>query len=79
MAPKGQNWWQLFVSVGLAASITSGGGLVHDLIVAEQQRCSLSEQILGDETPNPALGPIERQQLAAQANSRLRRCLGDIR
>jgi hypothetical protein len=79
MAPKVWEWWQLFVSVGLAAAITSGAGLIHDRIVAEQQRCSLSEQIVGDSTPNPTLSPIERQQIAARAGSRLQRCLGDTR
>jgi len=77
MVLKLRDWGQLFVSVGFAASITSGAGLLHDRIVAGQQRCSLSEQIAGDETPNPVLSPIERQQLAARAGSRLQRCLGD--
>jgi hypothetical protein len=79
MTSKDQVWWQLVVSVGLAATITSGAGLIHDRIVAEQQRCSLSEQIVGDSTPNPALSPVEWQQLAARAGSRLQRCLGDTR
>jgi hypothetical protein len=79
MAFKLQVWGQLFVSVGFGATITSGAGLIHDLIVAGQQRCSLSEQIVGDESPNPALSSSERQQIALQAGSRLRRCLGDAK
>jgi hypothetical protein len=77
MVLKLRDWGQLFVSVGLAASITSGAGLIHDLMATGQQRCSLSEQIVGDDTPNPALSPIVRQQIAARAGSRLQRCLGD--
>jgi hypothetical protein len=79
MVSRGQRWWQLFVSVGLGAIIASGTGFIHDLMMGGQQRCSLSEQIVGDSTPNPALSPIERQQLAAQAGARLQRCLGDAR
>jgi hypothetical protein len=74
---KTEGWLQLFVSFGLAATITSVAGLVQDVLAARQQSCSLSQQIVGDETPNPALDLLDRRTLAAQARTRLRQCLGE--
>jgi hypothetical protein len=76
---KADDWGRLVVSAGLAAAIMSGAGLINELLAAEQQRCLLSQQIVGDETPNPALSRNGRQTLAAQAERRLRHCLGDGR
>jgi hypothetical protein len=72
-----EGWGQLFVSFGLAATITSTAGVVNELLAARKQRCLLSQQIVGDETPNPALSLSDRQTLAAHADWRLRTCLGD--
>jgi hypothetical protein len=74
---KTGGWGQLFVSVGLAATITSAAGVLNEFLAARQQRCLLSQQIVGDETPNPALSPRDRQTLVSQAQWRLRQCLGD--
>jgi hypothetical protein len=73
------DWGRLIVSAGLASAILSGAGVVNELLAARQQRCVLSQQIVGDETPNSALSLSARQDLAAQAGSRLRQCLGDSR
>jgi len=72
-----EGWGQLFVSFGLAATITSTAGVINEVLAARKQRCLLSQQIVGDETPNPALSLSDRQTLAAHANWRLRTCLGD--
>ena len=72
-----EGWGQLFVSFGLAATITSTAGVANELLAARKQRCLLSQQIVGDETPNPALSLLDRQTLAAHADWRLRKCLGD--
>jgi hypothetical protein len=69
----------LIVSAGLASAIMSGAGLVNELLAASQQKCLLSQQIVGDETPNPALSLRDRRTLAEQAERKLRRCLGDKR
>jgi hypothetical protein len=73
------DWGRLIVSAGLASAIMSGAGLVNELLATERERCLLSQQIVGDETPNMALSSIDRRTLAAQADRRLRRCLGDKR
>ncbi|HEX8623314.1 MAG TPA: hypothetical protein VF718_15200 [Allosphingosinicella sp.] len=74
---KSGNWGQLLLSAGLAAAITSAAGVLNELMAARQQQCLLSQQIVGDETPNPALSLLDRQTLAVQADRRLRQCLGD--
>ena len=72
----GGDWGRLILSAGLAAAITSAAGVWNDLLAARQQRCLLSQQIVGDETLNPALSLLHRQTLALQADQRLRQCLG---
>jgi hypothetical protein len=74
---KAEDWVQLVMAVGLGAMITSAAGLLHDVLAARQQSCSLSQQIVGDETPNPALSLLDRRTLATQARARLTQCLGD--
>jgi hypothetical protein len=74
-----EDWGRLIVSAGLASAILSGAGVVNEWLAARQQRCLLSQQIVGDETPNPALNLNARQELAAQASWRLRQCVGDSR
>jgi hypothetical protein len=74
---ENEGWFRLLVSVGLAATITAGAGVMNEFFATLQQRCSLSQQIVGDETFNPALSLPDRRTLASQADWRLRQCLGD--
>ena len=67
----------MIVSAGLASAIMSGAGMVNELLAVRQQRCQLSQQIVGDESLNPALSLRARQMLAAQAGWRLRQCVGE--
>jgi hypothetical protein len=64
-------------SASLGSIIAGAFALLHDWSSRDQQRCALATQFLGDETPSPALSVSNRQRLAAEAHSRLLRCLGD--
>jgi hypothetical protein len=74
---KTEGCGQLFVSFGLAATVTSTAGVANKLLAARKQRCLLAQQIVGDETTNPALTLLDRQTLTVHADWRLRKCLGD--
>jgi hypothetical protein len=71
-----ESWPKLLLSLSLAAMITSGAGLLGEFVRSAQQSCSLSGEILGDESPNPALTAQDQRSIAAQAKSRLLECLG---
>jgi hypothetical protein len=75
--PAIEGWPKLLVSACLGGFIAGLFGLAHDWSGRDQQRCALAMQFLGDETPSPALSVPDRQRLAAEAHSRLLRCLGD--
>jgi hypothetical protein len=71
------DWLKILISASVAGLVAGVFGVAHDWASQDQQRCALSEQILGDESLNPALGLRNQQSLAIAAGSRLRRCLGD--
>jgi hypothetical protein len=75
--PGAEGWWKLLISGGLGAAIAGAFTLAHDWSSRDEQRCTLANQFLGDETPSPALSAPDRQRLAAKANSSLSRCLGE--
>jgi hypothetical protein len=64
-------------SASLGSIIAGAFTVLHDWSSRDQQRCAWATQFLGDETPSPALSVSNRQRLAAEAHSRLLRCLGD--
>ena len=72
-----EGWLKVLASAGLGSVIAGAFAVVHDWSGRDQQRCALATQFLGDETPSPALSVPNHQRLAAEAHSRLLRCLGD--
>jgi hypothetical protein len=72
-----EGWLMVVASASLGSIIAGAFTVLHDWSSSDKQRCALATQFLGDETPSPALNASNRQRLAAQAQSRLLRCLGD--
>jgi len=75
--PGREGWLKMVASASLGSVIAGAFTVLHDWSSRDQQRCALATQFLGDETPSPALSVSNRQRLAAEAHSRLLRCLGD--
>ncbi|HEY0411934.1 MAG TPA: hypothetical protein VGD66_02185 [Allosphingosinicella sp.] len=76
-----ESWRRLFFTLGLAATITSGFGLVDTWAEGKQrtyqEQCTIAQQIVGDETPNPALTKQVSQTIGGLAATRVEQCLGD--
>jgi hypothetical protein len=75
-------WWALpALSVSLAALVTGSFGLAGQWLVSKAQgkerQCTLAQQIVGDETLNPALSEANRSRTTSAADARLLRCLGE--
>ena len=81
----GPGGWKHFGSLvmmfGLAATITSSFGLGEIYVTgrqrAQEQRCSIAQQIVLGDSLNPALNERQRMDLAVLAMRRVRHCLGD--
>jgi hypothetical protein len=75
-------WWTLpALSVSLAAFVTGSFGLAGQWLVSKAQgkdrQCNLAQQVVGDESLNPALSVMERRRTTSAADARLLRCLGE--
>jgi acetyl/propionyl-CoA carboxylase alpha subunit len=69
------------MTVGFGAAVTGsfsvGGMMVSDWRKADEQRCSVAQQIVIDESPSPALNEPQRRRLGLLAMRALEQCLGE--
>jgi hypothetical protein len=77
-----QPWWALpALSVSLAALVMGSFGLAGQWLISRAQgkegQCTLAQQVVGDETLNPALSVADRRRTISAADARLLRCLGE--
>jgi hypothetical protein len=82
ISPSGtKGWRQLFITLGLSATIAGFFALAGTLMEARQkghdERCKIAREIVGDETPNPALSNEAHGRLGRLAVARMRECLGE--
>jgi len=79
-APAREDRRQLFITLGLGVTITGFFALAGTLVEGRQkghdERCKIAREIVGDETPNPALGEDAQDRLGRLAAARVRECLG---
>ena len=80
----GRSWSdlaKLAMTVGFGATVTGlfsvAGILVADWRRADEQRCSVAQQIVVDESPSPALNEAQRRRLGLLALHALEQCLGE--
>ena len=76
-----EGWRRLFITLGLGVTITGlfalGGTLVEGNQKGQDERCKIAREIVGDETPNPALSREAHDRLGRLAAARVRECLGE--
>jgi len=72
---------QLLITFGLAAMITGVFTIAGDFLKswqsAHEQRCSIAQQIVLDESPSPALKPAQRSRLNDRALHKVELCMGE--
>jgi hypothetical protein len=72
---------KLALTLGFGAAVTGsfslGSALVTERQRATEQRCSVAQQIVIDESPSPTLNEPQRQRLGLLAMRSLEECLGD--
>jgi hypothetical protein len=72
---------ELFVTIGLAALITSVFTLGSDILKGRQsryeQQCAIAQQIVLDDSASPALSEAQRERLSVSALRRVERCIGE--
>jgi hypothetical protein len=81
-SPSGtERWRELFVTLGLSATIAGlfalGGTLMEIRQKGHDERCKIAREIVGDETANPALSKDAQGRLGRLAADRVRGCLGE--
>ena len=81
MSARGWARFELFITFGLAAMISSGFAVGSDYLKgwqrAGEQRCSIAQQVVLDDVSNEALNGIQRMRLNALALRRVEQCLGE--
>ena len=81
-APNGKEFTKLLITFGLAAVITGILTVASDLLKgwqsAHEQRCSIAQQVVLDESPSPALNAVQRSRLSARALRKVETCMGEI-
>jgi hypothetical protein len=69
------------MTLGFGAAVTGlfsvGGILVTDSRMVHEQRCSVAQQIVVDESPSPSLSEPQRRRLGLLAMHALEQCLGE--
>jgi hypothetical protein len=72
---------KLLISAGLGALIAGmlsvGGDFLKGGRSAAEQRCSIAQQVVLDESPSPALNPAQRSRINHLALLRLEECMGE--
>lgn len=72
---------KLLISAGLGALIAGTLGIGGDFLKgsrsADEQRCSIAQQVVLDESPSPALNPAQRSRINHLALLRLEKCMGE--
>jgi hypothetical protein len=72
---------ELFMTIGLAAFITSVFTLSSDILKGRQsryeQQCAIAQQIVLDDSPSPGLSPAQRVHLNVSALRKVERCIGE--
>lgn len=75
------DYGRLVMTVGLGAAVTGmfsvWGILVTEGRRTDEQRCSVAQQIVIDESPSPALNEPQRRRLGLVAMRVLEQCLGE--
>ena len=54
-----------------------GGDFLKGRISADEQGCSIAQQVVLDESPSPALNPAQRNRINYLALRQLEQCMGD--
>lgn len=78
-----EKWFtKLLITFGLAAMITGIFTVAGDLLKGRQsayeQRCSIAQQVVLDESPSPALNAVQRSRLNARALHKVETCMGEM-
>jgi hypothetical protein len=72
---------KLVISAGLgtliAGTLGIGGDFLKSRRNAQEQRCSIAQQVVLDESPSPALNPAQRGRINYLAVKQLERCMGE--
>jgi hypothetical protein len=72
---------RLVITVGFGAAVTGlfsvWGILVTEARKTDEQRCSVAQQIVLDESPSPALNEAQRRRLGLLATHALEQCPGE--
>jgi hypothetical protein len=72
---------KLVITVGFGAAVTGmfsvWGILLTEARKVDEQRCSVAQQIVVDESPSPALNEAQRRRLGLLATRTLEQCLGE--
>ncbi len=72
---------KLALTLGFGAAVTGlftlGSALITERQKTAEQRCSVAQQIVIDESPSPALNEQQRLRLGLLAMRTLEKCLGD--
>ena len=73
----------LFITFGLAAMITSSFGTGNEYLEgrrrADEQRCSIAQQVVLDDVASEALDRPQRRRLNSLALQQVEQCLGETR
>jgi hypothetical protein len=72
---------KLLISAGLGTLIAGmfgvGGDFLKGRLSADEQRCSIAQQVVLDESPSPALNPAQRNRINSLALQQLEQCMGE--
>ena len=72
---------KLVISAGLGTLIAGTLGIGDDFLKGrrsvQEQRCSIAQQVVLDESPSPALNPAQRGRINYLAVQQLAQCMGE--